>query len=30
LIRKTKDNQVDYRLFQEEQSSKQVLKILGY
>ncbi|MFM8958846.1 MAG: arginine decarboxylase [Bacteroidota bacterium] len=30
LIRKTKDNQIDYRLFQEEQSSKQVLKILGY
>ncbi|MFZ9940199.1 MAG: arginine decarboxylase [Bacteroidia bacterium] len=30
LIRKTKDNNLDYQLFQEEQSSKQVLKILGY
>lgn len=30
LIRKTKENNLDYQLFQEEQSSKQVLKILGY
>lgn len=30
IIRKTKDNNLDYQLFSEEQSSKQVLKILGY
>ncbi len=30
LIRRNKDNQLDFQLFQEEQSGKQVLKILGY
>ncbi len=30
LIRKNKDGNFDFQLFSEEQSSKQVLKILGY